>query len=179
MPHEGLLGRIATAIVAGEAVVLAAVGVAGARLELGRGLHRPGAGHRARPAAQPRPQRPAPGHRRARGGVSLTPAAGCGSSPACQAVVYLLLFAFGAAFSLNTGNATFLDLNTPDLVLHGVLALLGFIVLMISSARIIEPPPGPLPYPDAVPSAQENSRTRASAEHSRQRSPAAVVRGGP
>ena len=30
---------------------------------------------------------------------------------------------------------------------------------MISSARIVEPPPGPLPYPDAVPSAQENDRT--------------------
>ena len=29
VPHEGLLGRIATALVAGEAVVLAAVGVAG------------------------------------------------------------------------------------------------------------------------------------------------------
>ena len=44
------------------------------------------------------------------------------------------------------------------MVLHAVLALLGFVVLMISSARIIEPPPGPLPYPDAVPSAQRDSR---------------------
>ena len=44
------------------------------------------------------------------------------------------------------------------MVLHAVLALLGFIVLMISSARIIEPPPGPLPYPDAVPSAQRTAQ---------------------
>jgi hypothetical protein len=68
-----------------------------------------------------------------------------------QAIVYLLLFVFGSAFSVNTGDATFLALNTPDHVLHGVLAVLGFVVVMVSSARIVEPPPGSLPYPGVIP----------------------------
>ena len=38
VPHEGLLGRIATALVAGEAVVLAAVGVAGVVSSWGAGF---------------------------------------------------------------------------------------------------------------------------------------------
>jgi hypothetical protein len=32
-----------------------------------------------------------------------------------------------------------------------VLAVLGFVVVMVSSARIVEPPPGSLPYPGVIP----------------------------
>jgi hypothetical protein len=150
VPHEGLLGRIASAIVAGEAVVLAVVGVAGLVTTWGAGF-----------TEQTQDTflalRLNPLHSvlllvtAVLGAVSVRKRTWLRFFAGGQAVVYLLLFAFGAAFSLNTGSATFLALNTPDLVLHGVLALLGFIVVMISSARIIEPPPGSLPYPGAIP----------------------------
>ena len=155
MPHEGLLGRIATSLVAGEAVVLAAVGVAGLVTSWGADF-----------TAQVPDTVLALRLNPALSVLLLVTAVLAVASlksrgllrrfAGLQAAAYLLLFVFGAAYSVNTGNATFLDLNTPDLVLFGVLAILGFIILMISSARIVEPPPGPLPYPDAVPSAQEN-----------------------
>jgi hypothetical protein len=155
VPHEGLLGRIATSLVAGEAVVLAAVGVAGLVTSWGADF-----------TAQVPDTVLALRLNPALSVLLLVTAVLAAASlksrsllrrfAGLQAVAYLLLFVFGAAYSVNTGNATFLDLNTPDLVLFGVLAILGFIILMISSARIVEPPPGPLPYPDAVPSAQKN-----------------------
>jgi len=155
VPHEGLLGRIATSLVAGEAVVLAAVGVAGLVTSWGADF-----------TAQVPDTVLALRLNPALSVLLLVTAVLAVASlksrgllrrfAGLQAAAYLLLFVFGAAYSVNTGNATFLDLNTPDLVLFGVLAILGFIILMISSARIVEPPPGPLPYPDAVPSAQEN-----------------------
>jgi hypothetical protein len=155
VPHEGLLGRIATSLVAGEAVVLAAVGVAGLVTSWGSGF-----------TAQVPDTVLALRLNPANSVLLLVTAVLAAASlksrsllrrfAGLQAAAYLLLFVFGAAYSVNTGNATFLDLNTPDLVLYGVLAVLGFIVLMVSSARIVEPPPGPLPYPDAVPSAQKN-----------------------
>ncbi|PVZ09096.1 DUF4383 domain-containing protein [Actinomycetospora cinnamomea] len=149
VPHEGLLGRIGVAIVLGEAVVLAAVGIAGLVTSWGAGF------------TEQVPNtvlalRLNPAH-----SVLLLVTAVAGA--ACtlkrsslrafaitQAVVYILLFVFGSAFSVSTGGSTFLALNTPDHVLHGVLAILGFIVLMVSSARIVEPPPGSLPYPGAI-----------------------------
>ncbi|WP_328306343.1 DUF4383 domain-containing protein [Actinomycetospora sp. NBC_00405] len=155
VPHEGLLGRIATSLVAGEAVVLAAVGVAGLVTSWG-------AGFTAQVPDTVLALRLNPANSVLLLVTAVLAAASLKSRSllrrfaGLQAVAYLLLFVFGAAYSVNTGSATFLDLNTPDLILYGVLAVLGFIVLMISSARIIEPPPGPLPYPDAVPSAQEN-----------------------
>ncbi|MDD7918947.1 DUF4383 domain-containing protein [Actinomycetospora callitridis] len=155
VPHEGLLGRIATSLVAGEAVVLAALGVAGLVTSWGAGF-----------TAQVPDTVLALRLNPANSVLLLVTAVLAVASlksrsllrrfAGLQAVAYLLLFVFGAAYSVNTGNATFLDLNTPDLVLFGVLAVLGFIILMVSSARIVEPPPGPLPYPDAVPSAQKN-----------------------
>jgi hypothetical protein len=155
VPHEGLLGRIATSLVAGEVVVLAAVGVAGLVTSWGADF-----------TAQVPDTVLALRLNPALSVLLLVTAVLAAASlksrsllrrfAGLQAVAYLLLFVFGAAYSVNTGNATFLDLNTPDLVLFGVLAVLGFIILMISSARIVEPPPGPLPYPDAVPSAQKN-----------------------
>ncbi len=65
-----------------------------------------------------------------------------------QAIIFLIVFAVGTAASVGTSDPSPLDLNTPDHILHGVLFLLGFITMMISSARIVEPPPGPDPYPD-------------------------------
>lgn len=154
VPHEGLLGRIGSSIIAGEAVVLAVVGVAGLVVSWGASF-----------TEQTQDTflalRLNPLHSvlllvtAVLGAVSLRKRTWLRLFAGGQAIVYLLLFVFGAAFSLNTGNATFLALNTPDLVLHGVLALLGFSVVMISSARIIEPPPGSLPYPGSIPETGE------------------------
>jgi Domain of unknown function (DUF4383) len=154
VPHEGLLGRIGTAVIAGEAVVLAVVGVAGLVMSWGAGF------------TEQVPDtflalRLNPAHSvlllvtAVLAAVSLRKRTWLRIFAAAQAAVYLLLFVFGAAYSMNTGNATFLDLNTPDVVLYVVLALLGFIVLMISSARLVEPPPGSLPYPGVLPDTGE------------------------
>jgi hypothetical protein len=149
VPHEGLLGRIATAVVAGEAVVLAVVGVAGLVMTWGAAFtEQTGDTFLA--------LRLNPAHSvlllvtAVLAAMSLRKRTWLRFFAGGQAVVYLLLFVFGAAFSLNTGTATFLALNTPDLVLHGVLAILGFVTVMISSARIVEPPPGSLPYPGVL-----------------------------
>ncbi|MDD7942233.1 DUF4383 domain-containing protein [Actinomycetospora lutea] len=155
VPHEGLLGRIATAIVAGEAVVLAIVGVAGLVMTWGAAF-----------TEQTQDTflalRLNPAHSvlllvtAVLAAVSLRRRTWLRFFAGGQAVVYVLLFVFGAAYSLNTGTATVLALNTPDLVLHGVLAILGFITVMISSARIVEPPPGSLPYPGLLPQTGED-----------------------
>jgi hypothetical protein len=149
VPHEGLLGRIATAVVAGEAVVLLVVGVAGLVMTWG-------ASFTEQTADSFLALRLNPAHSvlllvtAALAALSLRRRTWLRIFAGAQAIVYLLLFVFGAAFSVNTGDATFLALNTPDHVLHAVLALLGFITVMIASARIIEPPPGSLPYPGVI-----------------------------
>lgn len=154
VPHEGLLGRIATAIVAGEAVVLAVIGVAGLVMTWG-------AAFTEQTEDTFLALRLNPAHSvlllvtAVLAAISLRKRTWLRFFAGGQAVVYLLLFVFGAAFSLNTGTATFLDLNTPDHVLHGVLAILGFITVMIASARIVEPPPGSLPYPGVLPDTGE------------------------
>ena len=154
VPHEGLLGRIGASIVGGEAVVLAVVGVAGLVVSWGASF-----------TEQTQDTflalRLNPAHSvlllvtAVLGAVSLRKRTWLRLFAGGQAIVYLLLFVFGSAFSVNTGDATFLALNTPDHVLHGVLAVLGFIVLMVSSARIVEPPPGSLPYPGSIPETGE------------------------
>jgi Domain of unknown function (DUF4383) len=154
VPHEGLLGRIGASVVAGEAVVLAVVGIAGLVMTWGAGF------------TEQVPDtflalRLNPAHcvlllvTAAIGAVCLRRRTWLRFFAGGQAVVYLLVFVFGAAYSVNTNTATFLDLNTPDHILHGVLAVLGFIVVMVTSARIVEPPPGSLPYPGSVPDTGE------------------------
>jgi hypothetical protein len=149
VPHEGLLGRIGAAVVAGEAVVLAAVGIAGLVTSRGAGfteqVHDSVLGLRLNPAHSVLLLVTA-----VVGAICLRKRTWLRFFAGGQAVVYLLVFVFGSAFSVNTPNATFLALNTPDHVLHAVLAVLGFIVLMVSSARIVEPPPGSLPYPGVL-----------------------------
>jgi hypothetical protein len=154
VPHEGLLGRIASAVVAGEAVVLLVVGIAGLVMTWGAGF------------TEQTPDsflalRLNPAHSvlllvtAVLAAVSLRRRTWLRIFAGGQAIVYLLLFVFGAAFSVNTAGATFLSLDTADHVLHAVLALLGFIVVMLSSARIVEPPPGSLPYPGVLPQTGE------------------------
>ncbi|GAA4799946.1 hypothetical protein GCM10023200_41040 [Actinomycetospora chlora] len=154
VPHEGLLGRIATAVIAGEAVVLLVVGVAGIVVSWGSSFTEQTddtfLALRLNPAHSVLLLVTA-----VLAAVSLRRRTWLRIFAGAQAVVYLLLFAFGAAFSVNTGDATFLALNTPDHVLHAVLALLGFICVMIASARIVEPPPGSLPYPGVIPETGE------------------------
>lgn len=148
VPHEGLLGRIATSLVAGQSVVLIVVAVAGYVVGSGEGF----AG---RSEATFLALRLNPAHSTillvwaVLGIAALARRKTLRAYAALQAAIFLILFAFGTAYSVATGDSTVLDLNTPDNILHGVLFLLGFIIMMISSARIVEPPPGPDPYPDA------------------------------
>jgi hypothetical protein len=148
VPHEGLLGRIATSVIAGQSVVLAVVAIAGYVVGSGQGFT-------GRSEATFLALRLNPAHSTillvwaVLGVAALSRRKTLRAYTALQAVVFLILFAFGTAFSVATTDSTPLDLNTPDHVLHGVLFLLGFITMMISSARIVEPPPGPDPYPDA------------------------------
>jgi hypothetical protein len=150
VPHEGLLGRIAVALVAGLSVVLLAVGVAGLVVSADADFF-------GQPDTTVLALRLNSAHSvlllitAIAGLASLVRRSSLRMFAGALAGVYLLVFVFGAAYSLNTGTATFLDLNTPDHVLHGVMAALGFVTLMIASARIVEPPPGPPPYPEALP----------------------------
>ena len=149
VPHEGLLGRIGVAVIGGQSVVLLAVAVAGFVVSRHDGfLDQPDNSVLAL---------------RLNGAHStlllVTALAGFAvlrwryalrRYAAIQAIVYFLVFAFGAAYSANSASATFLDINTPDSVLHGVVAVIGFVTLMITAARVVEPPPGSLPYPEVT-----------------------------
>ena len=147
VPHEGLLGRIATAVLAGQSVVLLVVAVAGYVVGSGDGF----AG---RSEATFLALRLNPLHSTlllvwaVLGLAALSRRKTLRGFALAQAVVFLIVFAVGTAAAVGTSDSSPLDLNTPDHILHGVLFLLGFITMMISSARIIEPPPGPDPYPD-------------------------------
>jgi hypothetical protein len=147
VPHEGLLGRIATAVLAGQSVILLVVAVAGYLVGSGDGFA--GRSEATFLALRLNPLHStlllvwavlglaALSRRRTLRGFALA-----------QVIVFLIVFAVGTAAAVGTSDPSPLDLNTPDHILHGVLFLLGFITMMISSARIIEPPPGPDPYPD-------------------------------
>ena len=162
VPHEGLLGRIAMSLVIGESVVLLVVAIAGYVVGSDQGFT-------GRSEGTFLALRLNPAHSTL---LLVTAVLGLVAAltrrsllrrfAGAQAVVYLLVFAFGAAYSVNTGDSTALNLNTPDHVLHGVLFVLGFITLMISSARVIEPPPGSDPYPDH-PAKQDRDEDREGA----------------
>jgi hypothetical protein len=147
VPHEGMLGRIATAVIAGQSVVLIVVAVAGYVVGSGDGFF-------GRSEATFLALRLNPAHSTillitaVLGLASLARRKTLRAYAVAQATVYLILFAVGVAAAMGTSDPSPLDLNTPDHILHGVLFLLGFITMMISSARIVEPPPGPDPYPD-------------------------------
>lgn len=148
VPHEGLLGRIASSVLAGQSVVLLVVAIAGYVVGSGDGFF-------GRSEATFLALRLNPAHSTLLLITALLGIAALWRRKSLrgyalgQAIVYLILFAVGTAASVGTTDPSPLDLNTPDHVLHGVLFLLGFITMMISSARIVEPPPGPDPYPDA------------------------------
>jgi hypothetical protein len=138
VPHEGLVGRLATSLLLGQSVVLAVVVIWAVVILAGSGA----------PAAVLGLQL----------GVAevvllaVTAVLGAASClgrrwsrrwAATQFGLYLLVFLVGL-----TLGGTFPELNTADHALHAVLALLGFVALMLLSARIVEPPPGADPYPN-------------------------------
>ena len=149
VPHEGLLGRIATAVIAGQSVVLAVVAIAGYVVSAGESFT-------SQADTTFLALRLNPAHSTLLlitallGAAALARRRTLRAYTILQTVVYLLVFVFGTAFSASTPSRTPLDLNPPDHVLHALLALIGFIVLYIASARIVEPPPGPLPYPEVT-----------------------------
>lgn len=65
-----------------------------------------------------------------------------------QSVGFFIAFAFRSALTVNTPDRYGFGLNAPDHALHATVAVLGFVVAMPASARLVEPPPGPLAYPD-------------------------------
>ena len=148
VPHEGLLGRIASSVLAGQSVVLLVVAIAGYVVGSDQGFFGRSEGTflalRLNPAHSTLLLITA-----VLGIAALWRRKSLRGYALAQGVVYLILFAVGTAASVGTSDPSPLDLNTPDHVLHGVLFILGFITMMISSARIVEPPPGPDPYPDA------------------------------
>jgi uncharacterized protein DUF4383 len=146
VPHEGALVTIGRSVVIGQSVVLLAVAITGIVLIA---------------------TRDSPGRTTVLGlGMSLGHAAllivtAVVALAACwkkrslrfyavgQALLYLLVFFVGTSLSTGVPDRTGLDLNTQDHILHGALAVIGFIVMMVVSARVVEPPPGPVPYPQA------------------------------
>jgi hypothetical protein len=146
VPHEGALTKIGRSIVIGQSVVLLIVAITGIVLVttrddpgrttvLGLGMS---IGHAVLLIA-----------------TAVIGLAACRKKRTLrfyavgQALVYLLVFFVGTSLSTGIPDRTGMDLNTQDHILHGVLAVLGFIVMMVTSARIVEPPPGPVPYPQS------------------------------
>ncbi|MCD2186957.1 DUF4383 domain-containing protein [Actinomycetospora soli] len=143
VPHEGFLGRLATSLLLGQSVVLAvlavwafvAMGVSGA-------------------PARVLNLTVSPAH-----GVVLAATAVLGAASTVtrrwvrrwcvlQVLGYLVLYLVGLTAGGGPEQPGWIALNTPDHFLHLALALLGFVMMMLFSARIVEPPPGSEPYPN-------------------------------
>ncbi|WP_433802131.1 DUF4383 domain-containing protein [Actinomycetospora sp. CA-084318] len=143
VPHEGLLGRIATSILLGQSVVLAVLAVWGIV-----GLVTSGS------PAQVLNLTVSPAHAVL---LAATAVLGAASTVArrwvrrwcvLQVLLYLVLYLMGLTAGGGPDQPGWLALNTPDHFLHLALALLGFVMMMLFSARIVEPPPGSEPYPN-------------------------------
>ena len=158
VPHEGLLGRIATAAIAGQSVVLAVVAVAGFVVSAGEAFTSEAdttfLALRLNPAHSTLLLLTA-----LLGAAALARRSTLRAFALLQTVVYLALFGLGAAAAASTPTRTPLDLNAADHALHALLGLLGFVVVYISSARIVEPPPGPLPYPEITHDGADTDRS--------------------
>lgn len=138
VPHEGFLGRIATSVLLGQSVVLAVI-VVWAVVAL---------------ATSGSPARVlnltvTPAHAALLGATAVLGAASAVTRRwvrrwcVLQVLAFLVIYLVG----LSAGSG-WLGLNTPDHFLHLALALLGFVMMMLFSARIVEPPPGSEPYPN-------------------------------
>lgn len=142
VPHEGFLGRFATALLLGQSVVLAVVAVwalaaivstGGPADVLGLDVSVPHAVLLAATAVL---------------GAGACVARRWGRRWAVsQSVVYLLLYLIGMTVGANQPQPGWLALDAQDHFLHLALAMLGFVTAMLLSARIVEPPPGSPPYP--------------------------------
>lgn len=167
VPHEGFLGRLGTALLLGQSVVLAVVAV----WTFVASTVSPSAG-----PVEVLGLRMTVAH-----GILLAVTAALATA-ACatrrwarrwsvtQFVVYLVVFFAGMTVSAEPVPG--LELNGPDHALHAALALLGFVTAMLLSARIVEPrrarcltpPDGPTtPTPSPVapdpPRPREEART--------------------
>jgi hypothetical protein len=138
VPHEGVLGRVATSILLGQSVVLAVLAVWAFVANAVSGS-----------PAQVLNLTIGPTHAAL---LAATAVLGAASTVTrrwvrrwCvfQVLAFLVLYLVGL-----TAGSDWMDLNTPDHFLHLALALLGFVMMMLFSARIVEPPPGPEPYPN-------------------------------
>ena len=138
VPHEGLVGRLATSLLIGQSVVLAVVVIWAVIGMAGSGAPAEVLGLRLGLAETVL--------------LAVTAVLGAASCvgrrwsrrwAVTQFGVYLLVFLLGL-----TLTGAFPELNAPDHALHAALAILGFATLMLLSARIVEPPPGADPYPN-------------------------------
>jgi hypothetical protein len=143
VPHEGVLGRIATSLLVGQSVVLAVLAVWGFVALATSGS-----------PAQVLNLTVSPAHAVV---LAATAVLGAASTVArrwvrrwCvfQVLAYLVLYLVGLTAGGTPAQPGWLGLNTPDHFLHLALALLGFVMMMLFSARIVEPPPGSEPYPN-------------------------------
>ncbi|MEJ2870968.1 DUF4383 domain-containing protein [Actinomycetospora sp. OC33-EN08] len=143
VPHEGFLGRIATSLLLGQSVVLAVIVVWAVVVLATSGSPATVLNLLITPAHA----------------VLLAATAVLGTAAAVkrrwsrrwtvtQVVLYLVIYLMGLTAGGNVPQPGWLQLNGPDHFLHIALALLGFVMMMLFSARIVEPPPGPEPYPN-------------------------------
>lgn len=144
VPHEGFLGRLATAVLLGQSVVLAVVAV----WTFVALATTPGDGPVTVLAL-----RMSLAHAVLLAVTAVLGAAACTTRrwsrrwSVVQFAGYLVVFFVGLTLSANVPAPGWLEFNGPDHALHAVVSLLGFVTAMLLSARLVEPPPGGLPYP--------------------------------
>ncbi|WP_018333355.1 DUF4383 domain-containing protein [Actinomycetospora chiangmaiensis] len=143
VPHEGFLGRIATSLLAGQSVLLAVLAVWGFVADATSGS-----------PAHVLNLLITPAHAVL---LAVTAVLGAVATVArrwsrrwcvLQFAAYLVIYLMGLTAGANVAQPGWLQLNGPDHFLHIALALLGFVMMMLFSARIVEPPPGSEPYPN-------------------------------
>lgn len=132
------LARVSAWIVAVEAVLLVALGVAGLSSTAWAGLT-------AQPASQVVGFRMNLVHGLLLLGTGLLGFAALRHAvwlrrfTAAQTVWYMLLFVFGMALSVNRPSATMWNLNMADHILHAVLFIIGLVLVLLLYAGSIDP----------------------------------------
>lgn len=172
VPHEGFLGRLATALLLGQSGVLAVVAVWAFVATATSSTGGP-ADVLALLISLP--------HAAVLAVTAVLGAAACLARrwgrrwTVTQFVVYLVVFFAGMTVGANQPQPAWLALDAQDHFLHLTLALLGFVTAMLFSARLVEPPADPPAHPTGrtdAPRPRSSSATRTAS-----RTPGGSARG--
>ncbi len=137
VPHEGVLGRIATSVLIGQSVVLAVLAVWAFVANAVSGS-----------PAQVLNLTIGPTHATLLAATAVLGAASTVTRRWVRRWCVLQVLAYLVIYLIGLTSPGWLTLGTADHFLHLALALLGFVMMMLFSARIVEPPPGSEPYPN-------------------------------